>query len=74
MKETLRQSYKLQAVEQPLNSEEVISNRAVARSLGIGNSTLHNWIPKSRKPALGARFSGACFQRRATFVYAACFR
>ena len=53
MRATFNQSFKLQAVEKAFNREEGISLRAVARSLGIGNSTLNNWISKSRKQMLG---------------------
>ena len=53
MRATFNQSFKLQAVEKAFNREEGISLRAIARSLGIGNSTLNNWISKSRNQALG---------------------
>ncbi len=53
MRNIFNQSFKLQAVEKALNREEGVSLRAVARSLGIGNSTLNNWISKSRKGSLG---------------------
>ena len=53
MRAKFNQSFKLQAVEKAFNREEGISLRAMARSLGIGNSTLNNWISKSRKQALG---------------------
>ena len=53
MRARFNQSFKLQAVEKALTREVGISIRAVARSLGIGNSTLNNWISKSRKQTLG---------------------
>ena len=53
MRARFNQSFKLQAVEKAFNRGEGISLRAVARSLGISNSTLNNWISKSRKQTLG---------------------
>lgn len=53
MRATFNQSFKIQAVEKAFNREEGVSLRAVARSLGIGNSTLNNWISKSRKQMSG---------------------
>ena len=52
MRNNFNQSFKLQAVEKALNRAEGISLRAIARSLGIGNSTLSNWISKSKKQTL----------------------
>jgi transposase-like protein len=53
MRNNFNQSFKLQAVEKALNREEGTSLRAIARSLGIGSSTLNNWMSKSRKQTLG---------------------
>lgn len=53
MRARFNQAFKLQAVEKAFNREKGISLRAVARSLGIGNSTLNNWISKSKKQMLG---------------------
>jgi len=48
MSKKFTESFKLQAVEKALSRANDLSLRDVAASLGVGNSTLHNWIVQSR--------------------------
>lgn len=52
MRARFNQSFKLQAVEKALSREEGISLAEMAKSLGVGNSTLNKWIYKSRNQTL----------------------
>lgn len=52
MRARFNQSFKLQAVEKALSREEGISLTEMAKSLGVGNSTLGKWIYKSRNQTL----------------------
>ena len=54
MKAKLNQSFKLQAVAKALGRHEGVSLRAVAKYLGVGNSTLNNWIFKSKNGSLSS--------------------
>lgn len=54
MRAKYNQSFKLQAVEKALSRDEGISLRMIARTLGVGNSTLNKWISKSRDQTLSA--------------------
>ena len=48
MRARFNQSFKSQAVEKALSREEGISLAEMAKSLGVGNSTLSKWIYKSK--------------------------
>jgi transposase len=48
MRAKFSQSFKVQAVEKALSRSDVTSLKEISDSLGIGQSTLHKWIVKSR--------------------------
>ena len=48
MRARFTQSFKMQAVEKALSRSDVTSLREVSDTLGVGHSTLHTWIVKSR--------------------------
>lgn len=48
MRARFSQSFKIQAVEKALSKRRVTSLKELAESLGIGCSTLENWIRKSK--------------------------
>ena len=48
MRVKFSQSFKIQAVEKALSRSDVTSLKEVSDSLGVGHSTLHKWIVKSR--------------------------
>jgi len=48
MRTRFTQSFKIQAVEKALNRSEYTSLLEVAKTLGVGHSTLSKWIVKSR--------------------------
>jgi transposase len=52
MRARFNPSFKLQAVEKALCREEGISLAVIAKSLGVGQSTLSKWICKSRNQTL----------------------
>ena len=52
MRARFTQSFKMQAVEKALSRSDVTSLREVSDSLGVGHSTLHRWIVKSRNQEL----------------------
>ena len=52
MRARFNQSFKSQAVEKALSRAEGISLAEMAKSLGVGNSTLSKWICKSRNQTL----------------------
>jgi len=47
MKAKYTQSFKIQAVEKALSRSNTTSLREISESLGVGHSTLHEWIIKS---------------------------
>ena len=47
-------SFRIQAVEKALGRSAETSLREVAEGLGVGKSTLNNWIVKSRSHELGS--------------------
>lgn len=51
MRAKFTQSFKIQAVEKALIRSNTTSLKEVADSLGVGHSTLNNWIVKSRNQA-----------------------
>ena len=52
MRARFNQSFKLQAVEKALSRSEGINLATIAKSLGVGNSTLSKWIYKARNQTL----------------------
>jgi transposase len=48
MRAKFTQSFKIQAVEKALSRSDVTSLKEISDSLGMGQSTLHKWIVKSR--------------------------
>jgi transposase len=52
MRAKFNQAFKLQAVEKALSRGEGISLAEMAKSLGVGQSTLSKWICKSRAQTL----------------------
>ena len=62
------QSFKLQAVEKALNRQDDIQLKDVAKSLGIGYSTLQKWIRQSKNqqldPALDGKVSAMTKEKR----------
>ena len=52
MRARFNPSFKLQAVEKALNREAGMSLAEIAKTLGVGHSTLSQWICKSRKQTL----------------------
>lgn len=70
MRARFNQSFKLQAVEKALSREPGINLSDIAKSLGIGHSTLSKWICKSRNQTLvqtsdtNATVSGMVLEKR----------
>lgn len=71
MRARFNQSFKLQAVEKALSREDDISLSDIAKTLGIGNSTLSKWIFKSRNQTLESvsdnrisTINGTAFEKR----------
>ena len=71
MRARFNQSFKIQAVEKALSRAEGISLADMAKSLGVGNSTLNKWICKSRHQTLDrgsnqtvSTVSGMVFEKR----------
>ena len=52
MRARFNPSFKLQAVEKAFSLEEGISLAVIAKSLGVGQSTLSKWICKSKNQTL----------------------
>ncbi len=52
MRAIFTQSFRMQAVEKALCRSSQTSLREIAEGLGVGKSTLNNWIVKSRNHAL----------------------
>jgi transposase-like protein len=71
MRARYNQSFKEQAVEKALSRSDGTTLAEITESLGIGASTLHKWMVKSRNQALGldterdsARISGVRKEKR----------
>jgi transposase len=71
MRARFNPSFKSQAVEKALSRSEGISLAEMAKSLGVGNSTLSKWICKSRNQTLDrvsneniSAVKGVAFERR----------
>jgi transposase len=70
MQARFNQSFKLQAVEKALGREPEISLSGIAKSLGVGRSTLSKWICKSKNQTLDQTstnafsVSGTAFEKR----------
>ena len=54
MRARYNQSFKQQAVEKALSRSDGTILAEISDSLGIGHSTLHKWIVKSRNQQLGS--------------------
>jgi len=54
MKATYSESFKRQAVEKALSRSEGTTIKEITESLGIGYSTLNNWMVKSRDQQFGS--------------------
>ena len=54
MRASYNQSFKQQAVEKALSRSEGTTLAEISDSLGIGESTLHKWMVKSRNQQLGS--------------------
>ena len=54
MRAIFTQSFRMQAVEKALCRSSQTSLREIAEGLGVGKSTLNNWITKSRSHELGS--------------------
>ena len=68
MATSFSQSFKLQAVEKALNRQDDIQLKDVAKSLGIGYSTLQKWIRQSKNqqldPVLDGKVSAMTKEKR----------
>jgi transposase-like protein len=60
MRARYNQSFKRQAVEKALSRPEGTTLAEISDSLGIGESTLHKWIVKSRNQQLGSNTEHDC--------------